>query len=367
MSKVLIIYSQYLDKYGEKHMIGGVETYIKNLIPVCKDAGYTVHIYQKSNIQFSRDIDGAQVLGVQVKNKNIKKELVAAASCNANFDKDILIFATDFQIVKNSFKKSIAIQHGIAWDISTSVPINNLSNIFSIVKSSLRTFVKYNRYKNCKSLVCVDYNFVNWYRTQVAYVNTNLQVITNFTRIPYKNMRDKGEYVSIIFARRFVEYRGTSLFVEAICYLLERYDNLKITIAGEGPDEEWIRKKLGQYQNVNIIHFEADESIKIHQQYDIAVVPSLGSEGTSLSLLEAMASGCAVIATYVGGMSNIILNEYNGVLIEPTVSSLTVALEKLIIDYDFRIKIAENGYETVKKAFSLERWKKEWFTVLKNL
>ncbi|WP_420491566.1 glycosyltransferase [Neobacillus drentensis] len=54
---------------------------------------------------------------------------------------------------------------------------------------------------------------------------------------------------------------------------------------------------------------------------------NLGSEGTSLSLLEAMAAKCAEIATNVGGMTNIILDNYNGLIINPDESELYLALE----------------------------------------
>ena len=100
---------------------------------------------------------------------------------------------------------------------------------------------------------------------------------------------------------------------------------------------------------------------------DIAVVPTVGSEGTSLSLLEAMASGCAVVCTNVGGMTNIVLDGYNGLMIYPEEEELYNALTCLIEDSSLRAKLQANAYNCVKDAFSLHRWKDAWKKVIDNV
>lgn len=368
MTKFKIVYTQFLDNCGKNFMIGGVETYIRNLIPVIQNRGYEVEIYQISNISFVKEISGAKIIGVSNNKKEIKiSDLVLEASKNADYDNDILLFATDLHIVNSKFKRVMAIQHGLAWDVTDNEKYKDISNYFSIFKGMLRAIIKYNRYKKCSDLICVDYNFINWYRTQIKHICTNICVIPNFTEIPSNIIRKKDNVViSIIFARRFYEYRGTRIFTEAIENIINKFDDIKITIAGEGPDEEWLRSKLQKYNNIDFVKYDANDSIKIHMQHDIAVVPSRGSEGTSLALLEAMASGCAVVSTYVGGLSNIILDGYNGLIAEPNSQSIEIAIEKLISDKNFRKFVSKNGFETVKNSFSLERWENDWVSVIEN-
>jgi glycosyltransferase involved in cell wall biosynthesis len=98
---------------------------------------------------------------------------------------------------------------------------------------------------------------------------------------------------------------------------------------------------------------------------DITVIPTLQSEGTSLSCLEAMASGNAVIATNVGGLPNLILPDYNGLLIEPNLESLRDALLRLIEQPQLRIKLAKQGVE-VAKTFDIEIWRSRWQIILKK-
>ncbi|WP_427042086.1 glycosyltransferase family 4 protein [Fusobacterium sp. SB021] len=369
MKKIKIIYNNYLDIENEKNYrvgIGGLTTYITNLVSIFNKLGFEVEIFQFAKANVVIHLENVIVKGVYLK-KNKIKALVKKASEDSDYRNDILLFATDFMITKNKFLNTIAIQHGVAWDIPSLRPKSYAENIISIFKNILRVLVKNNKYRKCKHIVCVDYNFVNWYRSQIAYIDNKLYVIPNFSEIPEYRKRINKKEIKIIFARRFEEYRGTRIFIKAINNLLNKYDNLKVTLAGDGSDKEWIEKNILFREKVDFIRYEAEESIKIHSEYDIAVVPTRGSEGTSLSLLEAMAAGCAVVSTYVGGLSNIVLDGYNGFLVEPEVEAVEKGIEKLILDKELRKKFSQKGYETVKEAFSKEKWEEKWIKVINEI
>ena len=117
----------------------------------------------------------------------------------------------------------------------------------------------------------------------------------------------------------------------------------------------------------HVHRFLPDESLAVHGRHHIAVVPSLASEGTSLSLAEGMGTGCAVIATGVGGMTNMVIDGYNGRLVEPQAEALAVVLRELIIDRPLRQCLAARGAETAREAFSLERWRARWSRVLDEI
>ena len=118
---------------------------------------------------------------------------------------------------------------------------------------------------------------------------------------------------------------------------------------------------------VHIEKYLPDQALSVNAKYHIAVVPSLGSEGTSLSLAEAMAAGCAVVATNVGGMTNMIINGYNGQMVNPDVDDLTRALSTLISDAKLRFKLGNDAAATARNAFSLNHWKSRWSDVLDQL
>lgn len=366
---IYIIYNHYFSETTKVCGMGGLNTYINNLLTTFVPRGYSVSVYQCANKQFSMDWLGGKVIGVEQASNEHDLVQYILKNQKPDLDNDVLLFATDFSIVKNPFKHSIAIQHGVAWDIPSQTPVGFLRNMANIGLGALRAWRKYMRYRHCDTLVCVDYNFVNWYRTQLATIPNKMVVIPNFTALWDGSLleRTQKDAVSIIFARRLVPYRGTWLFTQAILPLLKKYPHIKVTVAGIGPDESYMQQQLGKYSNVHFTSFEANDSLKIHAQHDIAVVPTTGSEGTSLSLLEAMSAGCAVIASNVGGLTNILINNHNGMLIAPEQVELTNALEKLITDAALRRRLATEGRKTVEDSFSLTSWQNAWIHLIHKL
>lgn len=366
MRTARILYTEFLDE-NKNIKIGGVETYICNLQRILNQTGYKVVIYQDSKAPYEIKLDDIKVVGVGNGNGSKFKLKYISSHESPDYVNDLLIFATDMLIVKNRFRKSIAIQHGIAFDVTKDTHAYNIENFLTIIKGALRSIIKYNRFKHCNNVVCVDYNFLNWYRTQIAHIDTNMFVIPNFARTSTLSSKNNHSTVSIIFARRFVTYRGTKLFTKAIVSVLENYPDIHVTIAGTGPDEQWMHHILDQYPQITFTQYKAEDSIEFHQKFDIAVIPTLGSEGTSLSLLEAMSAGCAVIASNVGGITNIILDGYNGKLIQPVKEELVEAIEDLIVHTEKRIQMSRRGQETVHYAFSYEKWKDQWIRTIKYI
>lgn len=370
MRKVFILYNSFFDQNGLELTIGGVQTYIKMLITVIKKGNMTPVIIQTSRREFKNEYMGIDVFGVPVNDKSSKKKnaRVLYNKTVRLYDekKDIIIFATHSMNVKNNDKRIIGIHHGITSDIPVHSNFGSFLNIMYGMIRSLRAYDTIIGLKNFNYVVAVDHNVPNWYRTRLAHGEVPIRVIPNSTYV-HDFAKTKNSIIKIIFARRFFEYRGTKLFSSAIYPLLKCYSNIEVTFAGSGPDENYLKEKFRNFSNVDFIKYESNESLKIHEQYQVAVVPTLGSEGTSLSLLEAMATKCAVIGTNVGGLTNIILDQFNGLIIDPNVEDLTKAIETLILNEKLRERISENGFLTVKQAFNIELWEKRWLQVFNDI
>ncbi len=85
--------------------------------------------------------------------------------------------------------------------------------------------------------------------------------------------------------------------------------------------------------------------------FDVIVVPS-DNEAFSLALVEAMAAECAVIATRVGGMKEIVEDEVNGLLIEPDDEwALSTAISRLLVDRSMRLKMGAAARATVIERY----------------
>lgn len=362
-----IIYFNYLTPDGSGMSIGGIQTYITNLIPVIKECGYAVSIYQRATNPFHHVFDDYEVYGVAHKDVHgtpLKKALLSKALSHLNAAEDVLIYGCETCITKAVSCRTIAIQHGILWDVPRDESSSKWQYLKQYIGKCVMGWNVCQRVNKVDQLVCVDNNFVNWHRAVTPYPQVKHIVIPNFSDIPAARPEKENGTIRIIFARRLFKHRGTRLFANVADKLLAKYHKLDVIVAGTGPDAEYMHSKLDKYPNVRFVTYSSHESLQLHADKDIAVIPTIGSEGTSLSLLEAMASGCAVVCTNVGGMTNIILDGYNGLMISPSEKALFEALCKLIEDVALRDRLQQNAYETVRDAFSLEAWKNKWKLVI---
>lgn len=370
--KVIIIYPQFLNKNGTEAKIGGIETYLRNLSNVIKDIGNEVIIIQNSNDFFEKRIDELSIYGIpNDNNKNLKK-LVKYAESIGDITKDILIFASSIHCRKSKFKKVISIQHGVYWDVDSVHSFSKIPSNISTLLRCLQSLIEIKKQKNSSVVVCVDNNYINWYRSQTIYRNQKQIVIPNCAFIDNNSSeilkrKSDNEKIKIIYARRFERIRGTELIAEVMPKILNKYDNIEFTLAGDGNDLEMLKQIFRESKNVRFIKYNANESVEIHKNYDIAIIPSIASEGTSLSLLEAMYAGCCVVTTNVGGITNIIINKYNGIMVSPTTVELYKAIEEVILNENLRKSISEKGRETVLKGFSFKSWENSWKGILNNI
>ena len=91
--------------------------------------------------------------------------------------------------------------------------------------------------------------------------------------------------------------------------------------------------------------------VSLYQACEISVLPSL-VEATSLTALESMSSGCAVVATEVGGLPELLEHEKTGLLVPPAHSSaLAAALSSLLRSPELRERLGLQAREAVMERF----------------
>lgn len=376
--KVAMIYYQFLDAKGERRLIGGVETYLSYLSQLCLKEGVEPLLFQCADEQFKRTVDDISVFGVPTANLSIKQKrqaLYEAAIKHIDPVKDILIFGSHQCSVPTCNPRCVLIQHGVSWDLPTRYSTQRWfcrTGIGARLKKRQSIRKVLHLLQNCQAWVCVDYNFVNWYRTIIVddlpdkiWVIPNCAPIASAEEVA-RHKKKVGD-VSILFARRFTPYRGTRIMADAVERLLLTHSNVKFTFAGEGPDEFWLRDRFKGEKRVRFSKFAPEETTAIHLVHDIAVIPSVGSEGTSLSVAEAMGAGCAVVATAVGGITNMIIDQYNGLLTMPSSESLLRAISSLVTNPSLREDLGKRAYETARTAFCREFWNARWKSVLAEI
>ena len=123
MKTAHIFYWNYLNPNGEKMSIGGIQTYITNLLDVLYDLGYNAIIYQRGDVNFQKVVNSRLTVYGYARKANkvrgLKGMLYANAKKKINSDEgDIVIFGSDELTVKiGNHTPVVAIQHGISWDV----------------------------------------------------------------------------------------------------------------------------------------------------------------------------------------------------------------------------------------------------------
>lgn len=147
---------------------------------------------------------------------------------------------------------------------------------------------------------------------------------------------------TMLFPLRYSKSKGAEYMLDAATNLHEKLPGWRFVAFGD------FKGKVPKFID---FHYRVDTK-KLKELYNgskIFMLPSL-VEGFSLPVLEAMASGCAVISTNCGGIDEYMVNNKNG-LIVPIKNSraLEEAALKLVNNEELLKTLADNGQITAKK------------------
>ena len=159
-----------------------------------------------------------------------------------------------------------------------------------------------------------------------------------------------------MFIGRFIPEHGVELLTEALPAMLEKCHNLSVSIVGYGPMEGFIRKVIeeeGLTKRVWLGFHE--EPLTLLRQSTIFMSLKLFENYPSQSLLEAMASANAVVATDVG-LTRKLVDDEVGILIRPNKNELVKAVCRLYRDPDKAMALGRCARERVLKEHTVERY-----------
>lgn len=366
MKNIHILYYNFISKDSIIN-IGGIETYIQ-LLASALYRYYNLNIYFPTTENYIIKDNTFIAYGIKCKDINELQQIIKSDYLNPD---DIVIFATDQIIPKISHLKIIGIQHGIYWDLPTRLYRKNKLGIIKSLFKLYDNFKNFKRSDKYSKLVCVDNNFLNWKRTLSAeIIEDNYKVILNcaadsfFQLAPIDLNKNK---ITILFPRRFVELRGCLLFAMVAKKMLHKFDYLSVIIAGEGPLENKMKEILPSAYNVQYTKAIYSQMPAIINSSEIIIVPSLGSEGSSLSVIEGMAAGRLVIAANIGGINNLIINNFNGLLCSPTYDSIYNLLEKVILNPKQFAEIPVNAKKSAESSLTFDNWSNQWIDFLNSI
>lgn len=351
---------------GTTYYSGGAERYLLDLDEVCQELGIQYRIYQYGEYDWVRFYNNVEVIGLGAKKNDVNRydcplvqEMENLFSCETTSSIALNIYSPFYILTRKGACPSVGISHGISWDSE----YNHFTegNTFWQVNKNIIDAASY-----CDYMISVDTNTCNWFQTLDYDTGRKIKYIPNYVDneefCPEEDAFTPKERIIITYPRRLYGARGLYVVLEIIDDVLEKYPHTEFHFVGKGfeVDTKHVEKKIKKWgSRVKWYSKTPDTMYEVYRYTDIALIPTMYSEGTSLSCLEALSSGNAVIATRVGGLTDLILSGYNGILAEPNGESIKQAVFDLLEHPEKMKAIKENAVKTAK-TFSKSQWKQRW-------
>lgn len=359
-SRVDILNVSFLDWSGERKIAGGAERYVLELASIVRSIGFVPRLLQNASVPFSRSVEGIEVVGVPV------GPAIDFAALSHGFGREIegasLVIASQLELAcaLPPPVPVVGISHGIWWD-------DPQRRIHDPDPDRSLLFAALDRVACC---ACVDTNFINWVRATRGGLQDKLAYLPNFVALDRfaPQARSFEGALRVLFPRRLARERGLDDVLEAFERLLPRHRDLELWLCGDGGESEASRVRAFVARHAARVRWTALPAEAMPQAYggsDVVIVPTLFGEGTSLSCLEAMASHHAVIATQVGGLPNLIIDGFNGLLVAPGAAAIEQAVEALLADRGLARRLAATALD-VSRAFGHARWRARWLALLQH-
>ncbi len=256
------------------------------------------------------------------------------------------------KIANNHNKKALIIEHG-----SSHFTVNN--KILDFFGAKYEHFLTNRIKKKNVRFYGVSKSCNEWLKhfkivaDGVLYNSISDEIYDTYKNKHYFSKKEKNK-IYIGYIGRIIKEKGVDLLLESVSELSKNYKNMELFIAGNGPE---IEKYKTKYNNKNI-HFlgvlSYDEVLKLCNDLDIFVHPSMYPEGLPTSILEAGLMKCAIIATNRGGTIEVINSKDMGLIMDENINSLKDNL-KYLLDNNSKIKeYKENIHKRIINNFT---WK----------
>ena len=163
----------------------------------------------------------------------------------------------------------------------------------------------------------------------------------------------------LLFVGRLSNEKGLNVLLDSLATLNSDSHDITLTVLGDGPSRKDLEKQAQDLNLHDIVIFKGfvdQPTIRNHlNDSDIFILPSF-AEGIPVSLMEAMAIGVPVITTYVGGISELVVDQETGLLCYPSDSDgLAEAIKTYLNDQELLQHIVAKARLHVETEFDVDQ------------
>lgn len=330
-------------QFVPKLELAGAEIMIENLAKQLKKDGYDVKVVSLYNYQ-SAITNRLEAVGIQVLYMDKKPKF------------DLKLFVSLFKLLK---KEKPDVVHTHLYILPYVMPIAQLLGIKKRVHTIHNIAVKENGsiirkvnkffYHVCKVVpVSISPMVKDTIIEEYGLKDEAVPMIYNGIQLemckPKTNHDTSDSKVSLLHVGRFCEQKNHKGLIESFRLLRESNRDIELKLIGSGNYEEDIKTLVRSYHLEDCVEFLGlkPNVYKYMNEADIFVLPSLW-EGMPITLIEAMATGLPIVATDVGGISDMITHDDSGLVVKAQVEDIAEALDRLIRNKELRIKLGNNA------------------------
>lgn len=163
--------------------------------------------------------------------------------------------------------------------------------------------------------------------------------------------------IRILYVGRLVPFKGQAILLEALAAIRSRGVEANLTMIGDGPSRQSLERRAAQMDLGAAVSFTGavgqDEIRSHYAAADVFCLPSF-AEGVPVVLMEAMAMRVPVVTSRIMGITELIEDGEEGLLVRPgRADELAAALERLARDPELRERLGRRGREKVVAEFDV--------------
>lgn len=216
-------------------------------------------------------------------------------------------------------------------------------------------------------IICVsEYDRQLALKHKVAKEEKLITIHNGVNAFEISDSNSNREKVVIIMVARFSPQKDYKTLLLA---LKDINQPIEVLLVGEGELLEYSKKLASQLnlnEKVKFLGMRKDVR-KLLSRSDIFVLAS-NYEGLPISIIEAMSAKLPIVASNVGGVSELVEHGSNGFLVpRGSVKDLNDKLNVLITNKDLRQKMGKESYKKYKNKFTIERMLDKTFKVYEEL
>lgn len=220
-----------------------------------------------------------------------------------------------------------------------------LKAVLKVLNESDKVITVSKKLENIGIKLCDEYN-------KFATINNGFNCDKVFNKNSLLKHKYKGKLV-LLSVGNLIKTKGHDITIKALKAIDKLNYNFKLLIIGDGVEKENLMNLTNKLQLEDKIEFLGQLSHELVMEYmsicDIFVLPSW-KEGFGVVYVEAMAHGKPVIGCKGEGIDGIVVDDKNGILVNPkSIDDLYNALKYLIVNDKVREKIGEEARKSIQK------------------